>query len=57
MNERFSIDWNTYLAVNHSIIIGNIDARNSGMRGDKIRFAGYRNLGTVEVVDTIHVTK
>ncbi|XP_075211314.1 dipeptidyl peptidase 4 omega [Lycorma delicatula] len=57
VNERFTIDWNTYLAVNHSVIIGYIDARNSGMRGDKIRFAGYRNLGTVEVEDTIYVTK
>ncbi|XP_075211285.1 uncharacterized protein LOC142318748 isoform X3 [Lycorma delicatula] len=54
VSERFTIDWNTYLAVNHSIIIGYIDARNSSMREDKIRFAGYRNLGTVEVEDTIY---
>ncbi|XP_039280619.1 venom dipeptidyl peptidase 4 isoform X1 [Nilaparvata lugens] len=57
VNERFNLDWDTYLTVNKSIIYGSIDARMSGLKGDKMLYAGYRKLGTVEVEDQINVTK
>lgn len=55
--EKFSVDWGSYLAVNKSIIYATIDGRLSGLKGDKILFSGYRNLGTVEVEDQISVTQ
>ncbi|GJQ80872.1 hypothetical protein Trydic_g14131 [Trypoxylus dichotomus] len=55
--EKFSVDWGSYLAVNKSIIYATIDGRGSGLKGDKILFSGYRNLGTVEIEDQISVTK
>ncbi|XP_057672414.1 venom dipeptidyl peptidase 4 isoform X1 [Diorhabda carinulata] len=55
--DKFLLDWGSYLAANKSIIYAAIDGRGSGLRGDKIMFAGYRNLGTVEVADQINVTK
>lgn len=57
VSEKYSLDWGSYLAANKSIIYASIDGRGSGLRGDKILFAGYRKLGTVEVVDQINVTR
>ncbi|KAK4880204.1 hypothetical protein RN001_008350 [Aquatica leii] len=55
--DRFSMDWGSYLAANKSIIYATIDGRGSGLRGDKLLFALYRRLGTVEITDQINVTK
>ncbi|CAG9767540.1 unnamed protein product [Ceutorhynchus assimilis] len=55
--DKFSLDWGSYLAANRSIIYATIDGRGSGLRGNNLLFAGYRKLGTVEVVDQINVTK
>ncbi|XP_072401301.1 venom dipeptidyl peptidase 4 [Diabrotica undecimpunctata] len=55
--DKFVLDWGSYLAANKSVIYAAIDARGSGLRGDNLLFAGYRNLGTVEVIDQINVTK
>lgn len=53
----FKFDWNAYLAINKSVVIAYIDGRNSGLKGMKMLFAGYRRLGTVEVWDQINVTR
>ncbi|KAJ8921034.1 hypothetical protein NQ315_015830 [Exocentrus adspersus] len=55
--DKFVLDWGSYLAANKSIIYAAIDGRGSGLKGDKIMFSGYRNLGTVEVYDQINVTR
>lgn len=55
--EKFTLDWGSYLAANKSIIYGFIDGRGSGQKGDKMLFSGYRNLGTVEIVDQVNVTR
>ncbi|XP_018579789.1 venom dipeptidyl peptidase 4 isoform X2 [Anoplophora glabripennis] len=55
--DKFVLDWGSYLAANKSIIYAAIDGRGSGLKGDKIMFSGYRNLGTVEVEDQINVTR
>ncbi|XP_049787513.1 venom dipeptidyl peptidase 4-like isoform X1 [Schistocerca cancellata] len=57
VTKRFSIDWSTYLTVNRSIIYAAIDGRGSGLKGNKMLFAGYRRLGTVEIEDQLSVTK
>lgn len=54
--DRFGLDWGSYLATNKGIIYAVIDGRGSGLRGDKLLFAGYRHLGTVEITDQINVT-
>lgn len=51
------MDWGTYLTANKSIIYVSIDGRGSGLKGDKMMFAGYRNLGTVEIYDQLNVTR
>ncbi|XP_018904753.1 venom dipeptidyl peptidase 4 isoform X2 [Bemisia tabaci] len=55
--DTFKMDWNHYLAINKSVIIAHIDGRNSGLKGQKMLFAGYRRLGTVEIFDQINVTR
>lgn len=55
--EKFSLNWFSYLASNKSIIVAVIDGRTSGLKGDRMLFAGYGHLGTVEVYDQINVTR
>lgn len=57
VNNRWSIDWGTYLVSAHKIIYVKIDGRGSGMRGDKNLYTLYRNLGTVEVHDQIETAE
>ncbi|KAL2712951.1 venom dipeptidyl peptidase 4 isoform X2 [Vespula squamosa] len=57
VTEKFNIDWGTYLVSNKSIIYAAIDGRGSGLMGNSMLFAGYRNLGTVEIIDQINVTR
>ncbi|XP_046398463.1 venom dipeptidyl peptidase 4 isoform X2 [Ischnura elegans] len=57
VNDRFEADWGTYLVTNRSVIYASIDARGSGLRGDKLLYSVYRNLGSFEVEDQINVTR
>ncbi|XP_076165408.1 venom dipeptidyl peptidase 4 isoform X2 [Ptiloglossa arizonensis] len=57
VTEKFNVDWGTYLVTNKSIIYATIDGRGSGLMDNGMLFAGYRNLGTVEIVDQINVTR
>ncbi|XP_015595104.1 venom dipeptidyl peptidase 4, partial [Cephus cinctus] len=57
VTEKFNMDWGTYLVTNKSIIYAAIDGRGSGLKGNNMLFAGYRNLGTVEIIDQINVTR
>ncbi|OAD59161.1 Venom dipeptidyl peptidase 4 [Eufriesea mexicana] len=56
VTEKFNVDWGTYLVTNKSIIYATIDGRGSGLMDNSMLFAGYRNLGTVEIADQINVT-
>ncbi|CAK9800503.1 Venom dipeptidyl peptidase 4 [Anthophora quadrimaculata] len=57
VTEKFNVDWGTYLVTNKSIIYATIDGRGSGLMDNDMLFAGYRNLGTVEIADQINVTR
>ena len=57
VTEKFNVDWGTYLVTNKSIIYATIDGRGSGLMDNGMLFAGYRNLGTVEIADQINVTR
>ncbi len=54
---RYKISWETYICLNHDVIIAYIDGRGSGRKGDNMLFANYRRLGTAEVEDQIEVTR
>ncbi|XP_072435566.1 dipeptidyl peptidase 4 isoform X3 [Chiloscyllium punctatum] len=53
VDDRFSIEWATYLASTEEIIVASFDGRGSAYQGDKIMHAIYRRLGTYEVEDQI----
>ncbi|XP_014205083.1 venom dipeptidyl peptidase 4 isoform X2 [Copidosoma floridanum] len=57
VTEKFNIDWGTYLVTNKSVIYASIDGRGTGLKGNAMMFAVYRNLGTVEVMDQVNVTR
>uniref|UniRef100_A0A182MXQ3 Venom dipeptidyl peptidase 4 n=1 Tax=Anopheles dirus TaxID=7168 RepID=A0A182MXQ3_9DIPT len=50
----WSIGWGTHLASNRSVVYAKIDGRGSGLRGDRLMYQIYRNLGTVEIQDQIN---
>ncbi|XP_048391079.1 dipeptidyl peptidase 4 isoform X2 [Stegostoma tigrinum] len=57
VDDRFSIDWATYLASTERVIVASFDGRGSAYQGDKIMHAIYRRLGTYEVDDQIRATR
>ncbi|XP_048454758.1 prolyl endopeptidase FAP-like isoform X2 [Rhincodon typus] len=57
VDDRFSIDWATYLASTERVIVASFDGRGSAYQGDKIMHAIYRRLGTYEVDDQISATR
>jgi len=57
VNDRFKLDWGTYLTTSEDIIYGLIDGRGSGFKGDDMLHEIYYNIGVVEVQDQIDVTK
>lgn len=56
VNDRFKLDWGTYLTTSEQIIYGLIDGRGSGFKGDDMLHEIYYNIGRVEVEDQIDVT-
>jgi dipeptidyl-peptidase-4 len=56
VNDRFKLDWGTYLTTSEDIIYGLIDGRGSGFKGDDMLNEIYYNIGEVEVEDQIDVT-
>ncbi|GAB6021131.1 Inactive dipeptidyl peptidase 10 [Chamberlinius hualienensis] len=56
VDQKFRIDFGTFLSSNKSFIYGLIDGRGSGFQGEKRKFELYRRLGSVEVQDQIAVT-
>jgi len=57
VNDRFKLDWGTYLTTSEGVIYGLIDGRGSGFKGDEMLHEIYYNIGQVEVQDQIDVTK
>ncbi|CAB0042041.1 unnamed protein product [Trichogramma brassicae] len=57
VTDKFNIDWGTYLVTNKSIIYASIDGRGTGLKGNRMMFAVYRSLGTVEIEDQLNVTR
>ncbi|KAK6485114.1 dipeptidyl peptidase 4-like [Huso huso] len=53
VDNRFRLNWATYLASTEQIVVASFDGRGSGYQGDEIMHAIYRKLGTLEVEDQI----
>lgn len=57
VNNRFSIEWGTYLASSLGIVYIKIDGRGSGLRSDTHLQKLYKKLGTVEVDDQVRTVQ
>lgn len=57
VNDRFKLDWGTYLTTSEEVIYAVIDGRGSGYRGNDLLHEIYYKLGQPEVQDQIDVTK
>lgn len=57
VTSSWSIGWGHYMSSNRSVIYAKIDGRGSGLRGDKLLFQIYRQLGTYEIEDQITTAK
>lgn len=55
--EKWSLDWGASLVTRYNIIVALIDGRGSSLKGNNNLFAGYRQLGSVEIDDQINVTR
>ncbi len=55
--ERYSLDFNTYLASSEQVICATIDGRGSGAQGDEMTMEVYKDLGGPETQDQIEVTR
>ncbi|VVC36524.1 Dipeptidylpeptidase IV, N-terminal domain,Peptidase S9, prolyl oligopeptidase, catalytic [Cinara cedri] len=55
--DKFQIDLDMYLSVNHNIIVACIDGRGTELRGTDTLFENYKKLGTGEIDDQIIVAK
>ena len=47
VNEKFKLDWGTYLTTSEEVIYGLIDGRGSGFKGDDMLHEIYYNIGQV----------
>lgn len=56
ITDVFKCDYEFYLTTNKRIIYAWIDGRGSAYKGSKMLFEIYRNIGTVEIEDTLAVT-
>jgi len=57
VSQQYKIGWGDYLASKKNVIYASIDGRGSGHSGDKMLYAVYRRLGTVEIEDQQSVTR
>lgn len=57
VNNRFTIEWGTYLASSLGIVYIKIDGRGSGLRSDTHLHKLYKKLGTVEVDDQVRTVQ
>ena len=55
MSQRWSFDWDHYLAGNKDFIVATMDVRGSGFSGISFKQAVYKKLGTVETQDSLKV--
>lgn len=57
VSEKWSLSWNAFLVSQKNYILVEVDGRGTGFKGENVRHAIYKNLGTLEVSDQIDVVK
>ena len=55
VSQRWSFDWDHYLASSKDFIVATMDVRGSGFSGNEFRHAVYNKLGTLETEDTLNI--
>ncbi|XP_075238106.1 dipeptidyl peptidase 4-like [Lycorma delicatula] len=55
VDERWRVDWGTYLASQRNFIVAEVDGRGTGYQGDSMKHTIHHRLGTVDVEDQIAV--
>nr|XP_018915973.1 PREDICTED: dipeptidyl aminopeptidase-like protein 6 isoform X1 [Bemisia tabaci]XP_018915974.1 PREDICTED: dipeptidyl aminopeptidase-like protein 6 isoform X1 [Bemisia tabaci]XP_018915975.1 PREDICTED: dipeptidyl aminopeptidase-like protein 6 isoform X1 [Bemisia tabaci] len=55
VNERWEVDWDTYLASKRNFIVARIDGRGAGFQGSQMTQQIYRRVGSVDVEDQLAV--
>nr|ANJ04660.1 venom dipeptidyl peptidase [Nilaparvata lugens] len=56
-DKYYAPDFDSYMATVKNVIVGHIDAKGSGRRGNKLKFAIYKRFGGPEIDDIIYLTK
>lgn len=57
VSQRWSFDWDHYLAGNRDFIVATVDVRGTGFSGDSFKQAVYKDLGRLETFDTLTVLR
>ena len=55
VSQRWTFDWDHYLASNKDFIVAMMDVRGSGFAGNTFKHAVYKDLGRLETLDTLNV--
>ncbi|XP_039298256.1 inactive dipeptidyl peptidase 10-like isoform X2 [Nilaparvata lugens] len=55
VDERWQVDWSTYLVSGRNFIVAEVDGRGSPMQGDRIKHAPLNRIGSLDVDDQIAV--
>lgn len=55
--DKFDVDLNMYLSINHDIVVAEVDGRGTGRRGSNTLFANYKKLGSTEIYDQTIIAK
>ena len=57
VSQRWSFDWDHYLAGHRDFIVATADVRGTGFSGDSFKQAVYQDLGRIETHDTLKVLR
>lgn len=57
VDQRWSVNWQDYLASNYDVVYASIDGRGTGFQSNEFLYQVFHSLGTVEMQDQIDVTK
>jgi len=57
VTDSWGVGWGDYLVTSRNVVYASIDGRGTGFQSNEHLFQVYRNLGTVEMVDQIEVTR
>ncbi|XP_059088901.1 dipeptidyl peptidase 4-like isoform X2 [Tigriopus californicus] len=57
VSSRWRLEWDHFLSSQRDFVVAHIDVRGTGFSGNDFKHAVFRELGRLEVSDTLHVLK